>query len=386
MNLLDSITQKQVLVCIGTGGVGKTTISCSLAIAIAQYKDAKVLVITIDPAKRLGSILVEDNLGHKPVKIDHSHFIPGGKNLKGEVHAVTINMSQGWDELVERFMESKEGSKKIFNNVMYQNLTTRFTHSHDFIAMDQLFEYYYKGEYDYIVLDTPPMSQAYGFFDAPKIVSEFFGGKIINLVTSPYRLSQSSKSSKIFDIATQPFFTLANKVLGKNFLNDIGEFFFLFKKIYDPLIKRSKDITKFLQSDSLSCALIINPAQLLENNIETTIEELKDRSMTLNNVVLNMAPYSPADYKEVNDFIKENEDKLDTAFKDYLISEIDVYKKMAIKLNPQNKGFHNSEFNLSDEAMDIYVLSKSYEIDLSKRLTKLVELVLESKSTNVVDI
>lgn len=384
MKLIESLSSSNVLISAGTGGVGKTTISCAMAIAVAHSKNAKVLVITIDPAKRLGSILVEKNLGHEPLKIDHSKFFHKETAVKGEVYGVTIDMSKGWDELVERFSKSQEDIDKIFENNMYQNLTTRFTHSHDFIAMDQLYEYYYKGEYDYIVLDTPPMSQAFDFFDAPKIVSDFFGGKILNLVTSPYRLSQSSRGAKLFDLASKPFFTLANKVLGENFLNDIGEFFYLFKKIQEPLLKRAKDITKFLKSDSLSCALIMSPIQYLEKDYEQVIEELEARSMSLSNMVINMYPFSPQNRDEIDVFLASKESSsLEQSYIDYLNSEIEMSKQIDAKVKNRPISFGSNEFYSKDEQLEVFLVPKSFDIDLTERLTYLVSVVLDSMSKSI---
>lgn len=383
MKLIESISSSNVLISTGTGGVGKTTISCAMAIAIAHAKNAKVLVITIDPAKRLGSILVENELGHDPVKIEHSHFFDSKIDVKGELYGVTIDMSKGWNQLVERFSEKQEDAEKIFENNMYQNLTTRFTHSHDFIAMDQLYQYYYKGEYDYIILDTPPMSQAFDFFDAPKIISDFFGGRILNLVTSPYRLSQSSKGAKLFDLASKPFFTLANKVLGENFLNDIGEFFYLFKKIHDPLLKRANDITKFLKSDSLSCALIMSPTQYLEKNYEHVVEELDARSMSLSNMVINMYPFSQQDLVEVENFLDSKKSTaLEKNYIDYLCSEVEMAKQIDAKVRNRGLSFGSGDFNVKDDQLEVFLIPKSFDVDLTKRLAYLVSVVLDSMSAS----
>ena len=383
MRLIESLSQNRVVVTTGTGGVGKTTVSCSMAIALAHSKNAKVLVITIDPAKRLGTVLSEQNLGHEPKKIDHSKFFDNKIDVKGELYGVTVDMSKGWDELINRFADSKEDATKILQNTMYQNLTTRFTHSHDFIAMDQLYEYYYRGEYDYIILDTPPMSQALDFFDAPKIISEFFGGKIIGLVTSPYRLSQTSKRAKIFDIASKPFFTIANKVLGETFLNDIGEFFYLFKKIYSPLVQRANDINEFLKSDSLGCTYIMNPLQYIEKDYEIVLSKLSSRSLKISNMVINMLPFSDSDATLVKDYIESSKNELlNKAMSEYLEKELEIVQEVQNRLNMGSTGFTNSDNSINDYQLEVFLVPKSYEIDLSMRLTYLVDLVLESMSAN----
>lgn len=303
MNFIDDLKSTPVLIATGTGGVGKTTMSCALAIALAHRHDARVLVITIDPAKRLASVLCEENLGHVPQLINHDRFMTEGK-ARGEVFAAMVDTSLGWKDIVERYAKSDKDAQRIFNNKLYSNVTTRFSHSHDFVAMDQLYEHYHSGKFDYIVLDTPPTSQAFGFFDAPQAMSEFFGGRLVRLVTSPYRLGRG-RAAKLFDLASQPFFALADKVLGKEFLNDIGEFFFLFHTMYDDFVERATDITGFLTSSRVHAALVVNPAQYLSRTYLPMCEGLGERKIHLDYLVVNNVPYTSAQRDEVEGYIND---------------------------------------------------------------------------------
>jgi len=289
MKVLDELKGVPVVIVSGTGGVGKTTTSCGLAISLAQQFDAKVLVITIDPAKRLASVLSESSLDHQPKKIDHQKFIADSE-LKGELFAAMVDTSQGWRDIVERYAKSERDAERIFSNNLYSNLTTRFSHSHDFVAMDALYEHYRSGTYDYIVLDTPPTSQAFGFFDAPQAMSEFFGGRLVKLITSPYRFG-NGRAAKLFDLASQPFFALADKVLGKDFLNDIGEFFFLFHTMYDDIVERATSITNFLTSEKVHSCLVADSSQYISNSYDQMAKGLYDRNIDLSFVLINGVPF-----------------------------------------------------------------------------------------------
>lgn len=314
MSFVDAMSNTPVLIVTGTGGVGKTTTSCALAISLAHRNDARVLVITIDPAQRLASILCEENLGHKPQKVDHARFID---DAQGEVFAAMIDTQSGWREIVERYAKSAKDAQRIFDNKLYANLTTRFSHSHDFVAMDQLYEHYRSAEYDFIVLDTPPTSQAFGFFDAPQAMSEFFGGRMVRMITSPYRVGKG-RAAKLFDLASQPFFALADKVLGKEFLNDIGEFFFLFHTMYDDFVKRATTITEFLTSSRVHAALVTSPSQYVSHSYESMCEGLVKRKIHLSHLLVNSVPFTPQVDMDIAHYLDEHREKGETVIQSFL--------------------------------------------------------------------
>ncbi|MFN8015275.1 MAG: ArsA-related P-loop ATPase [Acidimicrobiia bacterium] len=328
MKMINSLNSSPVLVVCGTGGVGKTTSSCAIAIAVAQEFDLKVLVLTIDPAKRLADVLTQQDLSHKPTKINIEKFIDG--KCSGEVYAAMVDTKTGWDEIVNRYSKSEKDASRIFENKLYNNLTTRFSHSHDFVAMDQLYEHYRSGNYDFIVLDTPPSSQAFGFFDAPSAMADFFGGRLVRLVTSPYRIG-NGKAAKLFDLASQPFFMLADKVLGKQFINDIGEFFFLFHTMYDDFVERSKSITAFLTSDKVHASLILNGDQIISKSYESMAKGLEKRNISLTNIIVNNIAFKHDDIQIKNYLDSTPEKEQDKIFelikRDYKTS-LDVYEEM----------------------------------------------------------
>lgn len=371
MSFIEELSTVPVLIVAGTGGVGKTTMSCAIAISLAQKNDARVLVITIDPAKRLASVLCEDDLSHIPQKINHSKFLASGES-SGEVFAAMADTSCGWKEIVERYTKSSDDAKRIFSNNLYLNLTTRFSHSHDFVAMDQLYEHYRSGEFDFIVLDTPPASKAFGFFDAPQAMSEFFGGRLVRLITSPYRFG-SGRAAKLFDLASQPFFALADKVLGKQFLNDIGEFFFLFHTMYDDFVDRAQSITDFLRSSRVHAILITNPSQFISKSYEDMGEGLLERKIELDHLLVNNVPFTLEVKKDVEDYLQNSRKCIQGSFESSIahLIEIDwkLSKSVYLELDNPARGFSEGH---QRHMLPIVISNRVLETDEPERMSALV--------------
>lgn len=381
MKFIDDLKDTPVLIVTGTGGVGKTTMSCALAIALAQENNARVLVITIDPARRLASVLCEDSLDHTPRAIDHSRFVEG-KKTDGEVFAAMVDTQVGWKEIVNRYAKSEKDANRIFSNKLYRNLTSRFSHSHDFVAMDQLYEHYRSGSFDFIVLDTPPTSQAFGFFDAPQAMSDFFGGRLVKLITSPYRLG-SGRAAKLFDLASQPFFALADKVLGKQFLNDIGEFFFLFHTMYDDFVDRATSITEFLTSSRVHATLVMSPTQFISRSYESMCDGLNDRKINLDYLVVNNVAFSPSDDTEILDFVESSEakspKKIDSAIARFMRNDWNISQEVYHELENRHDSFKERR---GASEQPVVIARRALALD---ELQRVCELVSDVQNTHEFD-
>ncbi len=375
MNLIAEIARSPVSVTTGTGGVGKTTISVAIAVALAQSQGSRVLVLTIDPARRLADVMSEKHLDHDPVLVDHSKFLDS-KVVQGQLYAAMVDTQKGWEEIVKRYAKSEKDADRIFNNELFQNLTTRFSHSHDFVAMDQLYKHYRSGEYDFIVLDTPPTSKAFGFFDAPQALSDFFGGRMVRLVTSPYRLGNGT-AAKIFDFASQPFFALADKILGKDFLNDIGEFFFLFHTMYDDFVKRANDITEFLTSKKVESVLVNRASQFISRSDVVTMQGLEQRNLDCKIQIINGVAFSDEGLLEVEKYLESADSKTD--FYQFLESDLKIQKQ-----------FNQEKISRMNKASDIKVKNKPIIATVSRKpmsdeIERLKALVTDIQNLSVDD-
>ena len=197
-----------------------------------------------------------------------------------------LDTKQSWDDLVRRHAPDAETADRILENRLYHNLTARFVQSHDYIAMERLFEIHASGEYDLIVVDTPPTRNAVDFLDAPARMSEFFGGRLLRWLTLPYRVG-GKRSMRMINFASRPFYQLADRVLGSKFLEDIAEFFLNFQSMYDGFVERADAVERLLHDRRTTFAVVttLEAAPLYE--AENFCAVLRDREFHLGALVLN---------------------------------------------------------------------------------------------------
>src|SRR5262245_64817570 len=180
------LAAREVVVFCGSGGVGKTSVAAASAVAAATRIGGKVLVLTIDPARRLADALGLEAFGNIERRVDLSAYTR--EEPRGELYAAMLDTKRSWDELVLRHAPDDATAYRILENRLYHNITARFVQSHDYIAMERLFEIHSSGEFDLIVVDTPPTRNAIDFLEAPARMADFFGSRLLRCMTIPYLL------------------------------------------------------------------------------------------------------------------------------------------------------------------------------------------------------
>jgi anion-transporting ArsA/GET3 family ATPase len=277
---------KEIVVCCGSGGVGKTSVAAAAALGAATRLGGKTLVLTIDPARRLATALGLDGIGNEAHRVPDEVLKIAGIEPRGELWAAMLDTKQSWDDLVRLHAPDTATANRILENHMYTNLTARFVQSHDYIAMERLFEIHASGEYDLIVVDTPPTRNAIDFLDAPARMSEFFGGRLLRWLTLPYRVG-GKRSVRMINVASRPFYQLADRVLGSKFLQDIAEFFLNFQSMYDGFVERAQSVERLLHDRRTTFAVVttLEAAPLYEAEDFCTV--LRDRGFHLGALVLN---------------------------------------------------------------------------------------------------
>src|SRR4029077_12988850 len=149
------LAAKEIVVICGSGGVGKTSVAAATALGAASRLGGKVLVLTIDPARRLATALGLEDLGNRARRVPPEALKAAGLDGRGELWAAMLDTKQSWDDLVLRHAPDEETAYRILENRLYHDLTARFVQSHDYIAMERLFEIHSSGAYDLIIIDTP---------------------------------------------------------------------------------------------------------------------------------------------------------------------------------------------------------------------------------------
>jgi anion-transporting ArsA/GET3 family ATPase len=274
------LAAKEIVICCGSGGVGKTTTAAALGAMAAAHLGGKVLVITVDPARRLATALGLEQFGNVETRVPDDLFTEAGTDARGELWAAMLDTKQSWDDLVRAHAPDPVTRDAILANPLYDNITSRFVHSHDYIAMERLYDIHRSGRYDLIVVDTPPTRNAIDFLEAPERMADFFSSRLLRWLTVP-------ASSRIFTLASKPFYRIADRILGSQFLEDIAEFFLLFQTMYDGFVERSRAVTRTLADKRTTFVVVstLEPAPVRE--AEFFADALAERRFHLGAIVLN---------------------------------------------------------------------------------------------------
>ena len=274
------LATREIIVTCGSGGVGKTTTAAALGAMAAAELGGKVLVLTVDPARRLATALGLERFGNVEVRVDDALFHEAGVEPRGELWAAMLDTKESWDALVRRHAPDDATRDAILVNPLYQNITGRFVQSHDYIAMERLYEIHAAGTYDLIVVDTPPTRNALDFLEAPERMADFFSSRLLRWLIAPYR-------NRLLSAASKPFYRIADSILGAQFLADIAEFFILFQTMYDGFVERARAVERLLADRRTAFVVVstLEPAPVAE--AEFFIEALTAKRFNLGGVVLN---------------------------------------------------------------------------------------------------
>jgi anion-transporting ArsA/GET3 family ATPase len=277
------LAAKEIVVFCGSGGVGKTTTAAAAATMAAARLGGKVLVLTVDPARRLANALGLEGFGNEEKAVPPDAFAPTGLSLdrsRGQLWAAMLDTKQSWDNLVRRHAPDRATAAKILDNSLYQSFSGKFVQSHEYIAMERLYEIHAGGKYDLIVLDTPPTRNALDFLEAPQRMADFFTSRFLRLLTVPYQ-------SRFVNYASRPFYQLADRILGSQFLEDIAEFFILFQSMYDGFVQRANAVTRLLHDKRTTFVVVSTLESAPLHEAEFFVGALADKKFHLGALVLN---------------------------------------------------------------------------------------------------
>ncbi|HVQ59980.1 MAG TPA: ArsA-related P-loop ATPase [Solirubrobacterales bacterium] len=241
---------KEICICAGSGGVGKTTTSAAIATGMAA-SGLKVCVLTIDPAKRLADSLGLEELGNEARRVDPALFERQGVEMEGELWAMMLDPKATFDELVARQAPDEESRDRVLENRIYQQISNALAGSQEYMAMEKLFELHTEGDYDLLVLDTPPTRNALDFLDAPKRLTQFIEGRSLRVFMKPTGLA-----AKVAGRGTSVALGVLKRIVGFDLLADLAEFFNAFSGMVDGFQARAKRVNKLL-ADPSTCFLVV---------------------------------------------------------------------------------------------------------------------------------
>jgi anion-transporting ArsA/GET3 family ATPase len=239
------LTDHDIVVGCGSGGVGKTTISAALALQGARM-GRRACVVTIDPARRLADALGLESLGNK------AHQVAGP--WPGELWALQLDPKSTFDDLVRKHADTPEQAEGIFQNRLYRNLTEALSGTQEYMAMEKLYELAEEDRFDLIVVDTPPSRNALDFLEAPGRLTRFLGNKIFQFLLLPTRASL-----RAFTMASQALLKTISRVAGAEIVNDAVAFFQAFAGMEEGFRLRAVHVRKLLADRSTAFVLVAAP-------------------------------------------------------------------------------------------------------------------------------
>ncbi len=245
LSVSETLQDRCVIVCCGAGGVGKTTISAALAMNAALARK-RAVVVTIDPAKRLADALGITKLSNTPTRIDGP--------WEGTLHALMLDAKSTFDEVVRLHADNDSQAERIFANRFYRNVATKLSGTQDYMAVEKLNELHNSGDFDLVVVDTPPTRDALAFLEAPRFLTRLLNNPIYRLVTAPRR-----GPLKPLNTAAQKILTRLARIVGAGVVQGAIAFFQAFEGMEEGFRQRATDTTELLHGDRSAFVLVASP-------------------------------------------------------------------------------------------------------------------------------
>ena len=299
MNVADVIAGKRIVICGGSGGVGKTTTSAAIAMGAAAA-GRKVAVVTIDPAKRLANSLGLKELGNEPALVDPDLFAPAGVEMEGELWAMMLDPKRTFDDLIDRLAPNAKARDEVLDNRIYQELSNAVAGSQEFTAMAKLYELDRDHDFDLIVLDTPPSRNALDFLDAPDRLTQFFEGRALQVFLRPTGLA-----ARVMGRGTGMVFGVLKRVTGIDLLEDLAVFFRSLSGMIDGFKERAQAVNKLLADRGTVFLLITSPEREPVDEAIFFWRKLKAARMPFGGVVVNRVHHDLLGGAEVDDVSDE---------------------------------------------------------------------------------
>ncbi|UCE86973.1 MAG: AAA family ATPase [Deltaproteobacteria bacterium] len=253
------IASRRIVVVVGCGGVGKTTLSAALALHAAR-SGRRALVLTIDPARRLADALGIGAIGNQPVSLPRDGLRALGVPDAGSLDALMLDMKRTFDDLVERFADSDEARDRILSNAIYQHVSDALAGSAEYAAMEKVYELSERSEYQLIVLDTPPSQHAVDFLEAPTRLLEFLDSRLVQILLHP-AFAAGRLGFRVFHRGAHRVLQVLERVSGLAFLEDVSDFLLAFEGMSHGFRERARRVRSFLSGPEAAFLIAAGPAR-----------------------------------------------------------------------------------------------------------------------------
>ncbi|GAA4236457.1 anion-transporting ArsA/GET3 family ATPase [Streptosporangium album] len=274
----------RIIVCCGSGGVGKTTTAAALGLRAAE-RGRSAVVLTVDPARRLAQSMGLTELDNTPRPV-------AGVAGDGHLHAMMLDMKRTFDEIIEAHADP-ERARQILTNPFYQSLSSSFSGTQEYMAMEKLGQLRRSGDWDLIIVDTPPSRSALDFLDAPERLGRFLDGRLIRVLMAPAKAGGRSA----FKLLNAGFGFVAGamtKLLGAHVLKDLQTFVSALDAVFGGFRARAEQTYKLLQAPGTAFVVVAAPERDAMREASYFVERLAEERMPLAGLVVNRVHLSPA--------------------------------------------------------------------------------------------
>ncbi len=277
MKLEQLLRTKSVLVCCGTGGVGKTSVAAALALSAAQV-GRRAIVITIDPARRLADAIgLRHKIGNEPVLVQQIG--------DGQMWATMLDVGETFDSLVKQFAKNQEQTDEILQNTFYRNVSRSISGTRDYIAAERLLALHNDSRFDLVIVDTPPTRSALAFIEAPERLARFLENQLFKMLISP-----TLTGMKLITGALQPVVRTAGKIVGTAALDDAIAFLRAFAGMEDGFRQRAKQSSALLRGPLTSFVLIASARSDTLEEASYFADSLQRNNIAIDLVIANRMP------------------------------------------------------------------------------------------------
>jgi anion-transporting ArsA/GET3 family ATPase len=275
------LADTRVCVCAGSGGVGKTTTAAAIALGMA-VAGRKVVVVTIDPARRLAESLGVPELGNQPLRVDPARLEAGGVEAEGELWALMLDPKRTFDDVVASNAPDEKTRDAVLGNRIYRELSSAVAGSQEYMAMERLYALHEGGEFDLLILDTPPSRNALDFLDAPDRLLRFIDSRSLQVFLAPARAGL-----RVLGAGAGIAMSVLERITGIDLLRDLSEFFASFGPMVEGFRERASAVNELLRASNTSFLLVTTPrAGSLEEAVSLR-DQLQERGIDFRGAIVN---------------------------------------------------------------------------------------------------
>jgi anion-transporting ArsA/GET3 family ATPase len=295
MSNLDMLLQRaRCVVCVGPGGVGKTSTSAAIAMQAARL-GKRTIVLTIDPARRLANALGLPEIGNEEAEIGERAFAAVGMTKpRGRLTAMMLDIKRTWDDVINRYHPDPERRAKLLANRLYVALSTALAGSQEYMAMEKLYELAVResDRLDTIILDTPPANHAVDFLEAPSRMLNALDNDATKWLIEPYK-ERGRITQKLFDAGSSFFIRTISRFTGAELLDELAELLVGFQGMYEGFRERARATRTILEAEDTQFVVVSKPEERTVEEAAAFRDRLVERGCRVGGIVLNRATFDP---------------------------------------------------------------------------------------------